>query len=457
MISSLSWVPVSAVSEKPKKYTLTEEEYKRVMAMTTSKAEEARNQMQLELSQMTIDHGDGTTKDDEDVDAKYDMANYDDDEKEQKENGETVEQDTEEPNDEYKEALLSKVEDLIEMDEENQDGDTVEQDEESDVEDMTLRAGDRVLVCGRTEDDVSYLDMYVYDEADEHNLYVHHDIMLPSFPLSVQPINYSMVKESSDKNFVAVGSFEPDIEIWNMDVLDVACPTAILKGHKDAVMSLSWNKTIPNVMASGSADKNIIIWNLDFANEPDKAIVKKIKAHKDKVQSVQWNLVEPHLLASASYDKTIGLIDARSFTHSTVLSKLSEDPECIRWNPHIPTELYCSDESGCVSVVDIRNPEKLVKKIEAHGKACSAIDLHPVVPGLLLTASVDRSLKVWDVSDKASCLITREPDVGKLFTASFSTDSPFVVACAGSRGELKVVNLDNSDSYRDFIKTRLAA
>lgn len=449
----MSWVPVSAVSEKPKKYTLTEDEYHRVMAMTKSKAEEARNQMQLELSQMAIDHSDAPENDD--VDAKYDMDNYDkEEEKQQTDNTEAAEAGEEEDVDEIKEALLSKVEDLIELEEENDQ--VAEQEDESDMDDMTLRSGDRVLVCGRTEDDVSYLDMYVFEESEDHNLYVHHDIMLPSFPLSVQPINYSIAKECSDKNYVAVGSFESDIEIWNMDVLDIACPTAILKGHKDAVMTLSWNKTIPNVLASGSADKSIMVWNLDFANEPDKALVKKIKAHKDKVQSIQWNLAEPHLLASASYDRTIGLLDARSFTHSTVLSKLSDDPECIRWNPHVPSELYCSDESGTVSIVDIRNPGKLVKRIEAHGKACSSIDFHPVVPGLFLTASVDRSVKIWDVKDNATCLITREPDVGKLFTASFAADSPFLVACAGSRGELKVIHLDNSDSYRDFVKSRLA-
>lgn len=418
-----------------------------MMAMTTSKAEEARNKMQLELSQMSIEH----PSVDDDVEEKYDMDNYDNDDNKSKPN------DAEEQNYDLKEALLSKVEDLIENEDVAPENEKSDEDDDSDDEDMILRSSDRVIVCGRTEDDVSYLDMYVYDESDEHNLYVHHDIMLPSFPLCVQPVNYSLSKETKDKNFVAVGSFEEDIEIWNMDVLDVACPTACLKGHKEAVMTLSWNKAVPNVLASGSADKSIIIWNLDSVHEQDGAILKKIRAHKDKVQSVDWNSLEPHLLASASYDKTVLVLDARSFTHSPVFSKLAHDPECVRWNPHNANELYCADEGGCISILDIRHPEQMLKKIEAHNKACSAIDLHPVIPGLLLTASVDRSLKVWDVSTSSTCLISREPDVGKLFAASFSQDSPFVVACAGSRGELKVVNLDNSDSYRDFIKNRLGA
>lgn len=77
---------------------------------------------------------------------------------------------------------------------------------------------------------------------------------------------------------------EPDIEIWDLDTLDVLEPTMILGGprdsdrgrplqledgggkqkrklkkgsHKNSVLSLAWNSTVQNVLASGSADKTI--------------------------------------------------------------------------------------------------------------------------------------------------------------------------------------------------------
>ena len=54
----------------------------------------------------------------------------------------------------------------------------------------------------------------------ESNLYVHHDIMLPAFPLCVEWINYKPGQESSNiGNFAAIGTFDPQIEVWNLILL----------------------------------------------------------------------------------------------------------------------------------------------------------------------------------------------------------------------------------------------
>ena len=87
-------------------------------------------------------------------------------------------------------------------------------------------------------------------------------------------------------NYIAVGTFDPTIEIWNLDVLDPLEPTASLGGilskkkkrmhktdtkktmvieykkdsHEGAVMSLSWNKHYRQALSSGSADNTVKIW-----------------------------------------------------------------------------------------------------------------------------------------------------------------------------------------------------
>jgi periodic tryptophan protein 1 len=64
----------------------------------------------------------------------------------------------------------------------------------SDIEDFTIRETDALIIATHNEEDISYLDVFIYEESEE-NLYVHHDIILPAFPLSVAWLDYGIGKE----------------------------------------------------------------------------------------------------------------------------------------------------------------------------------------------------------------------------------------------------------------------
>lgn len=104
-----------------------------------------------------------------------------------------------------------------------------EDDEER--EELQILSTDNLVIAARVEDEVPFIEVYVYeDEAD--NLYVHHDIMLPAIPLCIEWIN-SPVGKTQDgfterSNHIAVGTFDPDIEIWDLDTIDGMYPSAIL-------------------------------------------------------------------------------------------------------------------------------------------------------------------------------------------------------------------------------------
>lgn len=106
-------------------------------------------------------------------------------------------------------------------------------DEDEEREELQILATDNVIVAAKVEDEVAHLEVYVYeDEAD--NLYVHHDIMLPAIPLCVEWLDLPVGKDpntvdpESRGNYVAVGTFDPDIEIWDLDTIDCMYPNAIL-------------------------------------------------------------------------------------------------------------------------------------------------------------------------------------------------------------------------------------
>ena len=64
-------------------------------------------------------------------------------------------------------------------------------EEEEEREELLIDERDNLILACKTEDDISHLEVYVYEE-EEDNLYVHHDIMLPSFPLCLEWIDFPM-------------------------------------------------------------------------------------------------------------------------------------------------------------------------------------------------------------------------------------------------------------------------
>ncbi len=165
---------------------------------------------------------------------------------------------------------------------------TVDSDAE-DEDDDEIRPTDSLFVAAITEDEDSHLEVQLYSE--DGNLYVHHDIYLPEFPLCVAWLDCPPYRVDGGQmkmgNYLAVGTFAPAIEIWNLDVLDPLEPSAILGGedpsasssgkkkkkkrekmqflpgsHTEGVMSMSWNKTYRQVLSSGSADQSVKIWDV---------------------------------------------------------------------------------------------------------------------------------------------------------------------------------------------------
>ena len=364
-----------------------------------------------------------------------------------------------------------------------------------DLEDNEIKASDALLVVAMTEDEFSHLEVQLFSE--EGNLFVHHDITLPDFPLSLAwmdcpPFQTSDGSQSSVGNYIAVGTFSPAIEIWNLDVLDPLEPTAILGGenpelnkkskknknkvsaflpgsHEAAVMGLSWNSTYRQALASGSADTTVKIWDVTT-----QACSHTFTHHTDKVQSVIWHPTEAWLLATGAFDKTIGLIDARTATTTSACS-LTADIESLTWDPFNPFHLYCALEDGAIVCIDVRNcannagsTDKLKGKnkainftFQAHEQTTSGISFSSRIPGMMATASIDKTVKVWDVNAKSSegngprCIAYKTMNVGKLFALQYSPDDPFLLATAGDTGMVAVWESDELATIEDYFKARV--
>ena len=198
-----------------------------------------------------------------------------------------------------------------------------------------------------------------------------------------------------------------------------------------------------------------------------------------QVQSVGWHPTEAWLLATGAFDKTIGLIDARSATTTTACT-LGSDIESLTWDPFNPFHLYCALEDGTIVCIDVRNcgnkgataageKSKKSKKndainftFQAHDQTTSGVSFSQRVPGMMATASIDKTVKVWDVSDLQSSeaggprlVAYKTMNVGKLFALQYNPDDPFLLAAAGDTGMVAVWESDELETIESYFKQRV--
>lgn len=459
MISSLSWVRKGFALEKPQKFDYNDENCKAFMDRAETQIKITKDRMKNERNISDINdtkiniNGKGlksnmvTIHNEND---KVSMESFSDD-------GSDCFQLFE---DNLADLVVDQTDDIHVK---QADIDDIDREEE---EDLIIKPSDSLLLVCKTEEDLCYLEVHLY-EAEQDNIFVHHDMLLSSFPLCVEWFSNSNV---GGLNLAAVGLLDAQIEIWNLDIIDPPCPIITVEGaqvsdnenknhsthHRDSVMSISWNKHHKNALLTGSADNSVKLWDVNSGVK----CIKTFSNHQGKVQCVQWN---PHfekgtLMASGSFDHTISITDVRD-SEKEIISIIAgeSDIECLKWNPHQSELLAYSDESGNITCFDIRSIKEPLFSIKSGKRAVTCIDWNPYVKNCLLSGSLNKSISIWNVTDISSLMMDNNNGlvlkkglgVGKIFSTSFYPDNPYIVASAGSKGDVEITCLDNNYEFKN--------
>ena len=348
----------------------------------------------------------------------------------------------------------------------------------SDNEDWELKPDDLLLLAARNEDDVSRLEVLVFEEGaeagDPPNVYVHHDVLLAAFPLALAWMDAAPGGGGAPGSYVAIGSMDPGVEIWDVDSADAVEPVAVLGhdtgaeaaaaaaakaaggalpprarrsrraaatggGHADAVLGLAWSPHVRNALASASADRTVKVWDVDAG-----AAVATFTHHTSKVQAVAFNPADAPALLTGGFDGVAALVDMRAPAGAAAAKwSVGADVECVAWRPDTPTQFCVATDAGTVLALDARagGGAPSLWTLAAHRKPASSLAFCPAAPGLLTTASLDKSVKLWDTASgvaPTAPIASADLKVGAVFTAAFAGSAPSLLAAAGAKGTVAV-------------------
>ncbi|KAI0267782.1 WD40 repeat-like protein [Gloeopeniophorella convolvens] len=535
LISSIAWVKRGVAARHPSKQPLNDADVERIKAIANIELEDARTELEranaaaLAMDQRDEDEEMDDTKGEEDdesawVDEDDEPMNKDAKKKAStpKRNGDLSEYnlDAYDDEDDGPTSTLGPFTNIkgLQFYRDNEDDPYITLKEDDDAlerEENEVLPTDNMIIAGTLEQNVPQLHFFVYDEASEY-LGPHHDLMLSSMPLCLEwldyPVSSTALSSGEDAmdtgdapppsqfgNYIAIGTMDPEIEIFSVDHLDSVYPDAVLgnpketaehvpepagtgkkkrkkpkhrttndKHHVDAVLALSWNRTARQMLASGSADRTVKLWDL---SRPAKegALRSFAGVHKDKVQAVQWNPSEATVLLSGSYDRTVRVFDSRA-PDASVGAVVGADVEAIRWDPWESHGFYVSLENGMVLNFDARTlpsdinqPSPARFTLAAHDGAACAMDINTHIRGCLATAGTDKMVKVWNVQGEdggkrqVSLVAGRDLGVGEVFSAAWSPDDPLTLAAAGSKAKLQIWDVGATFGARKAFRDKLAA
>ncbi|KAG6766764.1 hypothetical protein POTOM_027936 [Populus tomentosa] len=312
-------------------------------------------------------------------------------------------------------------------------------DDSEDLEDMAIKPKDAVWILDETSD-------------GDSNIYVHHEVPLAAFPLCTAWLDCPL-KGGEKGNFIAVGSMEPAIEIWNLDIIDEVQPAVVLggteekkkkkgkKGDSEIRCQLNTKKAVTLILSLVLLGTSISgLGNLIRSSSVLSANIDGL------VQAVAWNHHEPQVLLSGSFDRSVVMKDGRLPSDPGFKWSVTVDVESLAWDPHDKHLFVVSLEDGTVQGFDIRAAKsgsasdlKPSFTLHAHDKAVCTISYNPLGHNLLATGSTDKMVKLWDLSNnQPSCLVSKNPKAGAIFSVSFSEDNPFLLAIGGSKGTLEL-------------------
>ncbi|GAB7351589.1 hypothetical protein MBLNU459_g2211t1 [Dothideomycetes sp. NU459] len=190
----------------------------------------------------------------------------------------------------------------------------------------------------------------------------------------------------------------------------------------NAFTAITKHRTEPAVAASSSV---VSIYDL---TRPSSAPTQTLHwpTSVDTITSCAFNQTETSILASTATDRSLVFYDMRTSSplHRTVLTLASN---AISWNPMEAFNLAVANEDHNIYVFDMRNLKRALNVLKDHVAAVMDVEFSPTGEELV-SASYDRSVRLWKRGEGHSRDIYHTKRMQRVFSCQWTPDNNYILS-----------------------------
>ena len=237
---------------------------------------------------------------------------------------------------------------------------------------------------------------------------------------------------SPDGYYLASGSRDNNICLWDVHQPESAPFPFVLKGHKDWVWSVAFSPD-GRTLASGSRDRTIRLWELNWESKKFE-LKHELRSHTDEVRAVAFS-PDGSILATGSRDTTVRLWaveDRKCFKtlegHTQFVSSLSfsRDHNYLASGSHDQT----------VIIWNLKELEEPFQRLSSRNSGISSVAFSPDSQKIA-SGYWDSTVKLWNLDQPGADL----KDEGKVFSVAFSPDGKWL-ASGSEANTVRIWNLE---------------